>query len=207
VNHAFYQVFGRDHRNAMRIDARMAALELSINRDWLRYKVSGYYASGDEDMNDGRATGFDSIADNAVFAGGPLSFWNRQEIRSIKQRFSVNPSMRPPRDPGESNFLNPGLLVTTAGIDAELTPRLRGSATASALWFGHTAVLEARTSRSSLRRSIGAEIGVGVTWRPLLNNNVVIAGGTAVLIPGAGLKSIYTTRALLSSFLELRFAY
>jgi hypothetical protein len=191
----------------MRIDARMAALELSVNRDWLRYKVSGYFASGDDDIRDDRARGFDSIYDNVVFAGGPLSFWNRQGIESIKQRFSLNPSLRTTADPGESSFLNPGVLMATAGVDAELTPRLRGSVTASYLSFAHTDSLVAQTGRSSIARSIGAEGGAGVTWRPALNNNVVIAAGSSLLVPGAGLKSIYTTRALMSAFVELRLAY
>ena len=45
ITHAFYQVFGEDSHNGIagqRVDifAQMAALELSIDRDWLRHKLS-----------------------------------------------------------------------------------------------------------------------------------------------------------------------
>ena len=41
--------FQRNRRPARRINAQMAALELSIDKDWLRYKLSVFYASGDDD--------------------------------------------------------------------------------------------------------------------------------------------------------------
>ena len=62
-------------------NARMAALELSIDKDWMRYKVSGFYQSGDGDPGDGKGRGFDSIFDNVNFAGGPFSFFVHQGIR------------------------------------------------------------------------------------------------------------------------------
>ena len=48
----FYQVFGEDSFNGIagrrvNINAQMAALELSIDKDWLRHKLSVFYASGD----------------------------------------------------------------------------------------------------------------------------------------------------------------
>src|SRR5437763_1971589 len=52
INHAFYWVVGRDSRNPIAntpqsINAQMAALELSYDRDWARFRVSGFYQSGD----------------------------------------------------------------------------------------------------------------------------------------------------------------
>ena len=38
--------------SASRINAQMAALELSIDKDWLRYKLSVFYASGDDNPQD-----------------------------------------------------------------------------------------------------------------------------------------------------------
>ena len=62
ITHAFYQAFGEDSFNGIAgrrvdINAQMAALELSIDKDWLRFKLSGFYASGDDDPKDGEATG------------------------------------------------------------------------------------------------------------------------------------------------------
>ena len=42
------------------VSAQLAALELSYDRDWARFRVSGLYSSGDGDASNSRATGFDS---------------------------------------------------------------------------------------------------------------------------------------------------
>ena len=39
----------------------MAALELSIDRDWIRFRGSYFFASGDTDISDKEARGFDTI--------------------------------------------------------------------------------------------------------------------------------------------------
>ena len=62
ITHAFYQVFGEDEFNGLAgrrvdINAQMAALELSYDRDWIRFKLSGFYASGDSDPTDRTAQG------------------------------------------------------------------------------------------------------------------------------------------------------
>src|SRR5207245_11585292 len=77
---AFYEVLGEDsfHGIAQRrvsINAQMAAIELSIDKDWLRFKLSGFFASGDSDPRDSHATGFDTILDRPFFIGGPFSFY------------------------------------------------------------------------------------------------------------------------------------
>ena len=51
------------------INAQMVAVELSLDKDWIRYRVSAFYASGDKDPRDGTARGFDSIFDNPNFGG------------------------------------------------------------------------------------------------------------------------------------------
>ena len=83
LTHAFYQVLGHDSFNRLAgrrvdINAQMAAAELSLDRDWLRYRTSFFYASGDKNPRDGTARGFDTIFDNPNFAGGFFSFWNRE---------------------------------------------------------------------------------------------------------------------------------
>ena len=86
VNHAFYEALGTDSLNPIAgrpvtINAQMAAAEVSVDKDWVRYKVSTFYASGDGNPRDGRATGFDTIVDDPSFAGGIFSFWDREELR------------------------------------------------------------------------------------------------------------------------------
>jgi hypothetical protein len=86
VNHAFYQALGTDDLNpiagrSVTINAQMAAAEISLDKDWSRYKVSAFFASGDGNPRGSRATGFDSIVDVPAFAGGIFSFWNREGIR------------------------------------------------------------------------------------------------------------------------------
>ncbi len=79
VNHAFYEALGTDSLNpiagrAVTINAQMAAAEVSLDKDWVRYKISAFYASGDGNPRDGRATGFDTIVDDPSFAGGIIQF-------------------------------------------------------------------------------------------------------------------------------------
>jgi len=68
------------------INARMAALELSIDKDWARYRASFFYASGDSSnrsgasRTDSTAHGFDSIVDDTHFAGSDFSFWDHEGI-------------------------------------------------------------------------------------------------------------------------------
>jgi hypothetical protein len=79
LTHAFYQAVGEDTFNPIAgrrvtVNAQMAAAELSYDHDWMRYRVSTFYTSGDANPRDGRARGFDSIVDLSNFAGGIFSF-------------------------------------------------------------------------------------------------------------------------------------
>ena len=92
VSHAFYQALGHDDFNPIAgrrvdINAQMAALELSVDKDWVRYRASFFYASGDSSnrsgasRTDGTAHGFDTIVDDTHFAGSDFSFWDHEGIR------------------------------------------------------------------------------------------------------------------------------
>ncbi|HZE12963.1 MAG TPA: hypothetical protein VE086_04330, partial [Chthoniobacterales bacterium] len=83
ITHALYEVLGEDGFNGIAqqrvsINAQMAALELSIDKDWLRFKLSAFYASGDDNPRNSHATGFDTIFDKPFFVGGPFSFFVHQ---------------------------------------------------------------------------------------------------------------------------------
>ena len=78
---ALYQVYGTDDFNGLAghkviIKAQMAAAELSYDFDWLRVKLSGFYASGDNDPKGDTGSGFDSIQDDPSFIGGPFSWYS-----------------------------------------------------------------------------------------------------------------------------------
>ena len=139
---------GRNPANYQTINAQMAALELSIDRDWMRYRVSGFFSSGDGKPRDGIARGFDTIFDNSNFAGGFFSFWNREGIRllgtgvGLVQGNSIVPSLRSSKIEGQANFVNPGIIEYNASSDIDITPKLNAVLNLNLIRFHHTEPLE-----------------------------------------------------------------
>lgn len=218
ITHAFYQAWGTDTMNQIAgkrtsINAQLAALELSRDEDWLRFRVSFLYASGDDDPRDGTARGFSSIVDAEAFAGGEFSFFNREGIRltgtgvALTAPDSFLPDLRASKDEGQSNFVNPGLYLYNAGVDAKLTPTLKLVSNVSFLQFARTQPLVFLLQQNGLRRTIGTDMSLGFLYRPLLSDNIVLTGGAAVLVPGHGLHDIYTGQTLLSLFATARFQF
>jgi hypothetical protein len=220
VSHAFYWALGRDSKNPLAgkpqsISAQMAAMELSYDRDWARFRVSGMWASGDSNISNGRATGFDSILDNTVF-GGEFSFYNRQNIPlfgvQLTQRNSLYNGLRSSKIQGQTNFVNPGLELLNFGFDADITPRFRSVNNVNFLWFNKTNVLEQFVYQRRIDRDIGTDFSTSVEYRPLLNNNVIILGGVSTLLPGGGFRQLYnrqddSVNPLVSGFLEVALTY
>jgi hypothetical protein len=218
LTHAFYQAFGNDSFNAIAgravtINAQMAALELSYDKDWFRIKSSLFYASGSANPSSSRARGFDSIDDFPEFAGGIFSLWNRESIRLTGSGVALNsgdsllPDLRSNKDEGQANFVNPGIFLANLGAEFDLTPKLRGFANVNYLRFEHTETLEQILFQSPIHHSIGVDSGIGVRYRPPLTENFSIAAGAAALIPDQGLKDIYTGRVMFSLFTDLRFQF
>ncbi|MBI1765140.1 MAG: cytochrome c3 family protein [Acidobacteria bacterium] len=229
INHAFYQVLGRDSFNPIAgrktdINAQMAAVELSRDRDWLRFKGSVFWASGDSKPFDGKARGFDSILDLTEFAGGKFSFWNSQAIPFLNTGVllttpeSLVPSLRSSKTQGQSNFVNPGIFIYNAGLEAELKPKLRAILNLNYLHFHHTEPLSQLLFQPGIRRPIGLDYGVGFLYRPLLSENVIVTGGYSSLLPGTGFKDIFSSNCagqgcgakpqmLYSVFVKVKFTY
>ncbi|RMG52032.1 MAG: hypothetical protein D6723_09445 [Acidobacteria bacterium] len=218
LSHAFYQALGEDDFNPIanrRVDvnARMLAVEASVDRDWIRFKGSFFWASGDGDPTDGEARGFDAIFDDPVFAGGEFSFWNGRGIRltgtgiGLVQPRSVLPSLRTSKTEGQANFVNPGLFLFNLGADVEVMPELRALINVNVLRFQHTAPLELLLFQSPIRHHIGTDCSIGIQYRPLLNNNVIIKGGISALIPGRGFRDLFTSQALYSAFVSTKFTF
>jgi hypothetical protein len=220
ISHAMYWVVGRDGMNPIAgkpqsISATMAALELSYDRDWARFRVSGFYASGDNNVANGRATGFDSINDNTVFAG-EFSFWNRQNIPlfgvQLVQRNSLYNGLRSSKIQGQTNFVNPGIQLLNFGFDADITPRFRVVNNVNFLWFDKTNSLEQFVFQRRIDREIGTDLSTSVEYRPLLNNNIIMLAGVSALIPGGGFRQLYNrldtqTNTMMSGFLEVALTY
>jgi hypothetical protein len=218
IQHQLYWAFGRDSLNPIanqpvNISAEMAAIELSYDRDYMRFRSSFFYASGDSNPNNKEANGFDAILDNPNFAGGEFSYWQRQPIKllgvSLKNPGSLLPDLRSSKTEGQSNFVNPGLLLGNFGVDICLTPKLKMINNANLLWFDQTPVLETFLFQSKVHHFIGTDLSSGFEYRPLLSNNVVMTFGVSTLIPGQGFSDIYnnfrsdTNTPLFAGFMEL----
>jgi hypothetical protein len=224
VSHAFYQALGHDDFNTLAgrrvdINAHMAALELSIDKDWARYRASFFYASGDSSsrsgaaQTDGAAHGFDSIVDDTHFAGSDFSFWNREGIRltgtgvALVTPSSLLPNLRSNKEEGQANFVNPGVMAFNLGADFNLTPKLRAFANTSYLRFGRTEPLELVLFQRPINHGIGTDFGVGVEYRPPLSENIIVRSGASALVPAEGLKHIYNGQTLFSLFGNVRFQF
>jgi len=239
VSDAFYEAFGRDSFNPIaarpqHINAQMAALELSCERDWMTWKASFFFASGDGNVSGGRATGFDAIVPDQQFAGGGflgsqaladrglinnqfegggVNFLNREAIPLTGTGVflfgldSLLPNMRAGLFEGQANFVNPGILVYNAGMDAKITPKLKSTFNANYLKFDRTEVLEAVLFQSGIHAGIGVDAGYGLQYRPLLSDNVVVTGGFGALFPQDGFKDLYNGRVLFSGFLNVRLVF
>lgn len=223
ISHAFYQALGTDDLNpiagrAVHINAQMAALELSVDKDWLRFRGSLLYSSGDPNTKigssrSGTARGFDSIVDDTHFAGTSFSFFDREGIRltstgvALVNPLSLLPDLRSNKEEGQSNFVNPGLRLYNLGVDADVSPKLRAFVNASYLQFDRTEPLQLSLFQSHVSHSLGTDFGVGMSYRPPLTENIVLGAGVSALVPGTGLRQIYTSRTLVSGFVGLRFQF
>lgn len=182
------------------IRAFFAAAEASIDKDWMRFRLSGLYASGDGDPYDDRENGFDAIFENPVFAGADTSYWIRQTIPfagggraiGINGRNGILNSLRSSKEQGQSNFNNPGTMLLGAGADFDLLPELRLSANANHLWFENTATLQVLRNEGSIPKSIGWDLSTAAIWRPKATQNIVFRLSGATLLPGAGFRDLFT---------------
>jgi hypothetical protein len=221
INNAFYWAFGRDSLNPIAnrpqdISAMMAALELSYDRDWMRFRVSALYSSGDDNPRNGHATGFDSIQNDPNFAGSEFSYLGRQAISlfgvNLFNRQSLIPDLRSSKIEGQSNFVNPGLMLLNFGVDFDVTPKLRLITNANLNWFDTVRVLQQFTFQQHIDDYIGLDLSAGIEYRPFLNNNVIVKAGLAGLITGEGFQELYDNSNnrvdfLVAGFLDLVLRY
>ena len=227
VSHAFYQALGHDTLNPIAgrrvdIDARMGALELSVDKDWVRFRTSFFYASGDPNIRSdalgigGRgstARGFDTIVDETNFAGGAFSFFDQQGIRltatgvALTNPGSLLASLRSNKEEGQANFVNPGIYIFNAAADFNVTPKLKAFVNANYLRFDRTEPMELLLFQRNIRHSIGTDTGIGIQYRPPLTENIVITSGVSDLVPGVGFRQILNGRVLISGFTGIKLVF
>ncbi|WP_445948169.1 hypothetical protein [Sphingorhabdus sp.] len=204
---SIYSALGTDGQNFFtgqkgKIRAGFAAAEASYDLDWMRFRLSGLYATGDRDPFDKKETGFDAIFENPIFAGADTSYWIRQTIPfagggraiSINGRNGILNSLRSSKEQGQSNFNNPGTILLGAGADFDLTPTMRLSANANYLWFENTSNLKVLRSDGSIPKDIGCDLSAAAIWRPKATQNIVFRLSAATLLPGKGFKDLFTNR-------------
>lgn len=199
-----YGALGRDSNNFLtsrseKIRAWFGAIEASYDHDWMRFRLSGLYASGDSDPYDNTEGGFDAIYENPQFAGADTSYWIRQTIPfagggraiALNGRNGILNSLRSSKEQGQSNFTNPGTVLLGAGGDFDLTPELRVSTNVNHLWFDNTRVLQVLRNEGSIPKDIGWDASLSTVWRPNASQNVVFRLSGAMLFAGSGFKDLF----------------
>jgi hypothetical protein len=194
------------------IRAYFAAAEMSMDFDWVRWRLSGLYASGDDDPFDTDSEGFDAIFENPRFAGADTSYYISQSIPLIggggvglSVKNGLLGSLRSSKEQGQSNFTNPGLKLLGVGGDFDVLPELRVSFNANQLWFENTSTLEVLRQQGSISDDIGIDLSLALIYRPKFIQNVVLRLSGAVLVPGQGYKDLYgdddTPYSVLGNFI------
>jgi hypothetical protein len=221
VSHQMYYVMGYDAYNplsgqAQDIRAAMAACELSYDRDYARFRTSFFWSSGDRDITNSHASGFDTIFENSNFAGGPFSYWQRQSVKlfgvNLTNGGSLIPDLRSSRIQGQANFVNPGLLLYNLGFDLDINPKLKMINNCNFMWLESSAVIEQYVFAGGINNFLGTDLSSGFEYRPFLNNNAIMTVGVSTLVPGSAFKALYnnpfgTVDPLVAGFAQLTLTY
>lgn len=198
LNPAIYYAFGRTSDNTIEgkvqdISAFMIFVGLAYPVQYFNPRFAFVYASGDGHPRSGTATGFDSINDNVNFGGGQNSYFFGEKIQlgntTLLRGNSLFPSLRGGN--ATAQFENPGSIIINLGLDVALTTKTILEANYNFVSFADTAVLEARQRVSNISRHLGSELNLGATYRPLLNENIILSLGGAVMFPGEGIRDLF----------------
>lgn len=198
-----YYAFGEEQptlfvNQEVDISALFAAAEISMDFDWIRPRLSALYASGDDDPFDDEANGFDAVFENPQFAGGDTSYFIRQAVPLIgggrvqlASRNGVLVNLRSSKEEGQSNFTNPGVILAGIGVDMDVMPTWRVSLNANSLWFEDTTVLQVARNQGPIDEHIGYDLSVALTYRPMMNQNIVVRASYATLLQGDGFDALF----------------
>lgn len=196
------------------LSAWFAALEVSMDVDWVRLRATVLFASGDEDPYDDTETGFDAVFENPQIAGADASYWIRQSVPligggkvALSTRNGVLNSLRSSKEHGQSNFINPGIRLLGIGADIDLLPELRVSINVNELWFDDTSILEVARQQSRIEKHMGRDISVSGIYRPLMSQNIVLRLSYALLQPGEGFEALFGNESQRSVLFNALFMY
>jgi hypothetical protein len=219
ITSAFYYALGKQENAPLSnaksdISAYFAAAELSFDQNWIRWRASFLYASGDEDPYDDIETGFDAIVENPLFAGADTSYWIRQAVPligggkvALSSRNGVLNNLRSSKEHGQSNFTNPGTVLLGIGADFDVLPELRISLNANQLWFDNTSSVEVARQQAGIAKNIGQDLSVATIYRPFMSQNIVLRLSYAVLLPGEAYQQLYSDHSQQSVLFNAIFTY
>lgn len=182
------------------VSGLFAAVEPSMDFDWVRVRLSGLYQSGAKHPQSGHVGGFDAINENPQFAGSDSSFFIRQTIPliggggvALNTPNGVLADLRSSKTEGQSNFINPGLWLAGIGADFDVLPELRVSTNFNYLRFSTTAPLEFLRHQANIPDSLGYDLSTALTYRPLFSQNIILRLSGSVLLPGSGTAALFNT--------------
>ena len=188
------------------VNAFFAAAEPSVDFDYVRVRLSGLFQSGDSNPQGSHATGFDAVFENPQFAGSDASYFIRQSlpfigggIVGLNQPNGLLADLRSSKLEGQSNFINPGLVLAGVGTDTDILPQLRMSTNFNFLRTVDVQPLEFLLHEANIGKNLGGDLSLAFTYRPLDTQNIIFRVSGAVLIPANGLQAIYQTNPGLFS--------
>ena len=216
---SFYFAFGEERQSVFSgrdsdIEALFIASEVSYDLDWFRPRLSFLYASGDDDPFDDQSSGFDAIFENPQFAGADTSYWIRQPVPligggrvTLSNRNGILNSLRSSKEEGQSNFVNPGIVLVGVGADADVLPSLRVAVNYNYLRFDTTETVELARNQGRVDEEIGHDVSIVATYRPFSSQNVVLRASYARLIPGDGYRDLFPDEGADYFLLNLLLAF
>ena len=200
VNSAVYYVFGETadntpNRRRQDINAGMVFAQAAYPIAFVAPRLAVAWATGDHDPNDKHATGFDSVFDNVAFGGGQFSYLFGEKVQlgntTLFRGNSIFPSLRAAN--ATSQFVNPGILAVNPGLDVAVTPKTLFEVNFNYARFDNTSSLTRLAGNRSVAKDIGYEMNAGLTYRPFLNEQVILFAGGGVLFPAQGLRDLFGT--------------
>ncbi|MEM7363765.1 MAG: hypothetical protein AAF525_07055 [Pseudomonadota bacterium] len=172
------------------VHGHFGVLEASMNVGWWRPRLTMLNASGDDDIDDGRATGFDSVSSGALLSAMTHSAWRKLTIRQRDQILSGRDNLLPTLQGSSlSTFTNPGLRMAGIGADGDISPTLVASFSINQLMFDQTGALRGQDG-GDVDREIGTDVSLAVTYRPHFNQQFLISGAVGVLRLGGGARQL-----------------
>jgi hypothetical protein len=88
-----------------------------------------------------------------------------------------------------------------------VTPKLRAFVNLNLIRFQYTKPLEVLLFQAPIHAGVGADMGVGVKYRPRLSDNITVTAGFNTFFPFQGFRDISTDKTLYSLFTNVRFQF